>query len=185
MIISEGFIQQGIHKGSAIQIFHPCKNIVAFAFQHAPLELLKARSIAYPNTELFASAVMRSVPDTSTVPETVDNHDLFEDSQPTPRHSQASAHKRGAMLANARNCQNLSSQHDPVSLIETLFGRHRAENTKYVKPSERQVSSDYSMHDPSSDTGKLSDTDVGTCPDNNERASYGHFPSGHHFGLRR
>ncbi|KFY18782.1 hypothetical protein V493_08354 [Pseudogymnoascus sp. VKM F-4281 (FW-2241)] len=46
-------IAEGLHRESPAMPFDRIKNIVAFSFQHAPLEVLECSSIAWPNAEMW------------------------------------------------------------------------------------------------------------------------------------
>ncbi|OBT73905.1 hypothetical protein VF21_08286 [Pseudogymnoascus sp. 05NY08] len=46
-------IAEGLHRESPAMPFDRIKNIVAFSFQHAPLEVLESSSIAWPNAEMW------------------------------------------------------------------------------------------------------------------------------------
>ncbi|ELR03055.1 hypothetical protein VC83_05151 [Pseudogymnoascus destructans] len=46
-------IAEGLHRESPAMSFDRIKNIVAFSFQHAPLEVLESSSIAWPNAEMW------------------------------------------------------------------------------------------------------------------------------------
>ncbi|KFY15542.1 hypothetical protein V492_01924 [Pseudogymnoascus sp. VKM F-4246] len=46
-------IAEGLHRDSPAMPFDRIKNIVAFSFQHAPLEVLESSSIAWPNAEMW------------------------------------------------------------------------------------------------------------------------------------
>ncbi|KAI9699509.1 MAG: hypothetical protein M1820_007140 [Bogoriella megaspora] len=50
-------ISEGVTKGSGVDDYTPMRNIVCFAFQHAPLEILERTNISWPNTIMWRAVL--------------------------------------------------------------------------------------------------------------------------------